>query len=118
MIKGINSSGPYINVSNGMPGSPYITPRDNNPAIGMVRMNGQSLEAFDGSGWISIANTYADVSLNGAAITALEWCQKKMAEESRIKELAAKNVTVADALAKFEQAQEQLKMVLTLTDQV
>ena len=40
-----------------------------------------------------------------------------MAEETRIKELAAKSVTVADALAKYELAQEQLKMVLTLTDE-
>ena len=117
MIKGITSSSPYINVANGQPGSPYITPSSINPATGMLRMNGQYLEAFDGSNWVQVANAYADISLNGAAITALDWCQKKMAEESRIKELAAKNVTVADALARYEEAQEQLKVVLTLTDQ-
>jgi hypothetical protein len=87
------------------------------PAIGMVRMNGQNLEAFTSSGWISIANTFADVPKMRAAITALEWCQKKVSEESCIKELAKTNVTIADALARCELAQEQLKVVLTLTDE-
>jgi hypothetical protein len=54
--------------------------------------------------------------LSGAAISALDWATKKMHEETKIRELAAKNVTVADALARYELAQEQLKMVLTLTD--
>lgn len=39
-----------------------------------------------------------------------------MAEESRIKELAKKNVTIADAYAAYEEAAEKLKVVLTLTD--
>jgi hypothetical protein len=39
----------------------------------------------------------------------------KMAEEAQIKELAAKHPTVADALAAFEKAREQLDIVATLT---
>lgn len=81
----------------------------------MIRMNGSNFEVFNGSSWMQFG-TSAEVSLNGAAISALEWCHKKMAEETRIKELASKNITVADALAKYESAQKQLKMVLTLTD--
>lgn len=81
----------------------------------MIRMNGNICEVFNGTSWIQFG-TSAEVSLTGAAISALDWCQKKMAEETRIKELATKSVTVADALAKYEEAQEQLKMVLTLTD--
>ena len=78
-------------------------------------MNGNNCEVYNGSMWLSFGSS-AEVSLSGAAISALDWCHKKMAEETRIKELAAKNVTVADALAKYELAQAQLKMVLTLTD--
>lgn len=108
-----NTSG-YLHVA-GHNNSPYIYPDMNNPATGMIRMNGNNCEVYNGSMWIQFGST-AEVSLSGAAISALDWCQKKMAEESRIKELAAKSVTVADALAKYELAQEQLKMVLTLTD--
>ena len=104
----------YLNV-NGYNNSPYIYPDSNNPATGMIRMNGNNCEVYNGSTWIQFGST-AEVSLNGAAISALDWCHKKMAEETKIKELAAKSPTVADALARYELAQEQLKMVLTLTD--
>ena len=115
MINSIYSGngGTYLQVS-GYNNNPYVSVDHNNPVSGMIRMNGNNLEVFNGGGWIQFG-TSAEVSLTGPAISALDWCHKKMAEESRIKELAAKNVTVADALAKYELAQEQLKMVLTLT---
>ena len=116
MINSIYSStSGYLHVS-GFNNSPYVYPDPTgNPATGMIRMNGNNTEVYNGSNWIQFGSS-AEVSLSGAAISALDWCHKKMAEETRIKELAAKNVTVADALAKYEAAQEQLKMVLTLTD--
>lgn len=105
----------YINVG-GYNNNPHVSPSLSNPANGMIRMNGSNMEVYNGSGWLTFGTT-AEVSLTGAAISALDWCHKKMAEETRIKELAAKSVTVADALAKYELAQAQLKMVLTLTDE-
>jgi hypothetical protein len=116
MINNIHTStAGYINVG-GYNNNPYVSVDHNNPISGMIRMNGSNMEVYNGSGWMQFGGT-AEVSLTGAAISALDWCQKKMAEETRIKELAAKSVTVADALAQYEAAQEQLKMVLTLTDQ-
>jgi len=110
-----SSSGNYLTV-NGYNNNPYVSVDHSNPATGMIRMNGNNMEVFNGSGWITFGTT-AEVSLTGAAISALDWCHKKMAEETRIKELAAKSVTVADALARYELAQQQLKMVLTLTEE-
>ena len=117
MINSIYSGngGTYLQVS-GYNNNPYVSIDHSNPATGMIRMNGNNTEVFNGSGWIQFG-TIAEVSLTGAAISALNWCHKKMAEETRIKELAANSPTVADALARYELAQEQLKMVLTLTDQ-
>jgi hypothetical protein len=116
MINSIYSSTPgYLNAS-GYNNNPYVSPDHNNPANGMIRMNGSNMEVFTGSGWVQFG-TNVEVSLTGAAISALDWCQKKMAEETRIKELAKKSVTVADALAKYEEAQEQLKLILTLIDE-
>jgi hypothetical protein len=119
MINNINTgnSGGYLYVAtHGHSGTPYINPNSSNPATGMLRMNGNTLEAFDGSCWLNVGMTNAEISLNQSAIVALDWATKKMVEETKIKDLATKNVTVADALARYEAAQEQLKMVLTLTD--
>jgi hypothetical protein len=117
MIKGINpgSSGGYLNISDSGY-TPYISPNSNNPATGMIRMNGNNYEVFDGSNWIMFGG-YTNISLNGAAISALDWCQKKMIEEAKINELAARSPTVADALAAYNDAKSKLEVVLTLTDE-
>lgn len=109
-------TGGYLTVNSSGTGNPYVYPDANNPATGMIRMNGNQIEVYNGSSWLMFGLN-AEVSLNGAAINALDWANKKMQEETRIKELAAKNVTIADALAKYELAQEQLKVVLALTDE-
>jgi hypothetical protein len=115
MINNIHSStSGYLNVS-GYNNNPYVSVDHNNPISGMIRMNGNNMEVYNGTGWLTFGTT-AEVSLTGTAISALDWCHKKMSEETRIKELANKNVTIADALARYEAAQEQLKMVLTLTE--
>jgi hypothetical protein len=116
MIKSIITSSPWLLVTNGNPGTPYISPSSTNPATGMMRYNGQDIEVYDGSYWQRLSS-HAIVDLNGAANSAIAWAQNKMYEESRIKELAANNETIADALAKYELAAEQLKVVLTLTAQ-
>jgi hypothetical protein len=116
MIKGLSVSSPYLQVQGGKPGSVYVNLSSVNPGTGTVRVNGQDLEVFDGGNWVKFAGNHADVSLNQEAVEALNWVREKMAKETRIQELAAKSPTVADALKKFEEAQEQLEMILTLTD--
>lgn len=116
MINSI-TGGQYIEVQGAYPTSQYVNMSSNNPATGQVRFNGTSMEVYDGSMWTQIQMSYPSVSLNGVAVAALDWAQKKMADEARIKELAKTNITIADALARYELAQEQLKVVLTLTDE-
>ena len=116
MIKGINTgiTGGYLQVTgNGY--TPHISPNANNRSTGMLRVNGRNYEVFDGSGWPQFG-TYADISLSQAAIAALDWCQRKMTEEAKIKELCDKSPTVADAYEKYNRPKEQLEVVLTLTD--
>ena len=92
MIKGISSgvTSGYLTV-NGNGYAPYVSPNSNNPMTGMIRMNGGNYEVFDGSTWLSFGG-YADVSLSQTAISALDWCQRKMIEEAKIEELAKKNI--------------------------
>ena len=119
MIKGINNglTGGYLHVQNGSSYSPYISPNSNNPMTGMMRSNNGNYEVFDGNSWISIGGSYADVSLSQTAIAALDWCQRKMVEEAKIKELCDKSPAVADAFTAYNDAKSKLEVVLTLADQ-
>jgi hypothetical protein len=117
MIKGVNISNGGAYLHSGTSGyTPYVSPNSSNPMTGMVRVNGNQFEVFDGNGWLQMGS-YADISLNQTAIAALDWCQRKMVEEAKIKELAERSPTVADALATYNEAKSKLEMVLTLTDQ-
>jgi hypothetical protein len=116
MIKGLSSnSGSYLTVSDGGY-TPYISPNVSNPLTGMIRLNGSNTEVFDGTNWQSFGG-YSSISLNQVAISALDWCQRKMIEEAKIKELANKSPTVADALATYNDAKSKLEVVLALTDE-
>lgn len=116
MIKGLTTgqTGGYLYTS-GSSGTPYISANHNNPMAGVLRLNGSNLETFDGSGWMPVGG-YADISLSGTAIAALDWANKKMSEETKIQDLAKTNPTIADAYNTYLDAQEKLKVVLTLTE--
>lgn len=117
MIRGINTgqTGGYLYASNSGY-TPHVSPNSNNPITGMVRLNGSQAEVFDGSTW-QIIGGYGEVSLSQSAIQALDWCQKKMIEEAKIRELCEKSTAVADAFATYTDAKNKLEVVLTLADQ-
>lgn len=89
-----------------------------NSLIGSVRYNGssQNLEVYDGNSWMIMSASYPTVELSPHVQAVLAWAQTKMAEESRLKELAAKHPTVADALGALKQAEEQVQIVAALVD--
>lgn len=118
MINNIStgSSGGYLYVDNGYTNMPYVSPNSNNPMTGMLRMNGSNMEVFDGTSWLHVGMSNPIVNLNQTAVQALDWCQRKMIEEAKINDLAAKSPTVADALNAYNEARGKLEMVLTLTD--
>lgn len=116
MIKGI-SSGNGIQVDHGYSSMPYISNNTSNPMQGMLRINGNDMQVFDGSVWISVGGAFPSISLNGAAQSAIKWAQEKMAEEASIKELAAKHPAVADAMNTINEAYEKLKVIVALTEE-
>jgi hypothetical protein len=67
---------------------------------------------------MTIQSSYPQVELSGHVQTVIQWAEKKIAEEARIKELAAKHPSVADALNAVKQAEEQVKIVAALVDNV
>ena len=87
MIKGI-TSGPGITVQGGNTSFPYVPMNTSNPIQGMIRINGNDMQVFDGSGWINMASSYATVELDGDTQSLLHWARKQrdqqLARERRI----------------------------------
>jgi hypothetical protein len=114
MIKTINA-GAGIRIQNGYAPATYVNM--SNASAGMIRYNGNSnnMEVYDGSSWMSLTGAYPMIELDGDVLAVVNWAKEKMNKEAKIQELAKTNPTVADALAAFEKAQEQLDIVATLT---
>jgi len=119
MIKTINA-GTGITVNSGYNTWPsfYNSPSNGNSLVGQLRYNGssQNLEVYDGSTWIMMANMHPTIELTGDVQMVLNWARAKMAEEARIRELAAKHPSVADALQAVAHAEEQVRIVAALVD--
>ena len=118
MIRSI-TAGQGLVVDHNYVSLPYISPTNanSNPLHGMMRINGNDIQVFDGSSWQTISGAYPAVSLNAAAQAAIVWAQAKMAEEESIKQLAEKHPAVADAMNTINEAYDKLKVVVALTEE-
>ena len=89
-----------------------------NSLVGQIRYNGssQNMEVYDGNTWISMSTSHPQVELSGDVQSVVNWARKKMSEEARIQELAAKHPSVADALEAVAKAEEQVRIVAALVD--
>ena len=120
MIKGINT-GTGLTVNNGYTSWPNFynnSASNGNTLVGQMRYNGsaQCIEVYDGMTWLSMGSAYPTVDLAPHVQAVVSWAQTKMAEESRLRELAAKHPTVADALAAVKRAEEQVQIVAALVE--
>ena len=120
MIKSING-GSGVQISGGYINWPQFynnASTSGNTLIGQLRYNGssQNLEVYDGNSWMTIAGSYPMIELSEEVQGILTWARIKMAEEERIKALAAKHPSVADALQAVAVAEEQVRVVAALAD--
>ena len=110
-----NITGGYgIHVTNNSYNTPYIDP--NRPSAGMVRYLNNNLEIYDGSNWVMMGVTSPQIELDGVTQEAIQWVRRKMEDEKRFKELAAKHPTVADALLARDRADDTVKIAVALCD--
>jgi hypothetical protein len=113
MIKTINSSGNWFNVS---ASSNYVPASYNNNGIdGQVRFNTQTqqMEVYSGSNWTTVS-CHADINPSGKMMAILEWAEHQMNEEAEIAKLIETNPTVADAYQAYKHTRDQLKIVTNL----
>lgn len=113
MITNLTGQGSVV-VNNNYTPLPYINSNSANPLQGMLRINGSSLQVFDGSSWIGLSMGYPSVGLSGSAESALNWVQTRMAEEEEFRKLAETSDAVKHAFAEAELAREKLKVIATL----
>ena len=116
MIKSIQTNGPFLTVSGGVPANTYISNYSNAPGIGNMRYNpnSQNIEVFDGTNWVIIQANHAYVSLTSDAVSLLEWARKKRDEELEMERLAESSPVIKDLINQVKEKQEQIKVVQTL----
>ena len=120
MIKNITpGSGITINNNHSTWPSFYNTVSSTgNSLVGQLRYNGSSqyLEVYDGNSWLMMNSAYPTIELSPHVQAVVAWAQTKMAEESRLRELAAKHPALADAVEALKKAEEQVQIVAALVD--
>jgi hypothetical protein len=113
VIKGLQGDS-YIFVSGGDTAVPYVTQNTQNPMQGMIRINGNVMETFDGTRWMAMNTSYATVMLKPEYSIILDWAAKKMQQEKEIQALAEQHPAIADLVEAVNKAQEQLQMTAAL----
>lgn len=118
MIKSI-VAGEGITVNGGYLSWPtFYNNTNSNTLVGQLRYNGSSqhLEVYDGTSWLILQPAHPTVQLGGDVQEILKWAKFKMLEEQRIRDLASKHPTVADAVAALKLAEEQVQIVAALVE--
>lgn len=106
----------YLFVDNGHSYMPYVSPNQNNPVSGMLRMNGSTMEVFDGNAWLQMSMANPSVSLSDDAINIFNWAKKKMEQEKEIEELAKEHQGVRELKEQVDLAQSKLDMFARLVN--
>jgi hypothetical protein len=116
MIDYIKVGGPWVEISTTNGTLPYV-PSGPNPMQGAIRVvNGQQ-EVWNGTTWMVMYGGSVTIALTKRAEEIMDWADKKMAQEHRAEELAKTKPAVADALAAVKHTQEQLDIILLLTEE-
>lgn len=120
MLKGLNTSGRYLQVTGGsfnMHISKSYTSNVHSQGDMRYDLDEQCIKVYDGSMWQTLHGGYATVEMTHNAESLLDWARKKRDEELRIQELANKHPTVADALQAVKHAEEQVRIVAALVQE-
>jgi hypothetical protein len=114
MIKGLNHSGRYLQVTGGSPMNPYIPPGGQSAGMLRYNTNMNMVEVYDGQTWKEVTS-YAYVALTGEAEALLDWARTKRDEELQMQSLAKDHPAVKIALDNLKKAKIQLDATIILS---
>ena len=110
MIKGLQGiSG--ITVSGGNTALPYISPNNNNPIQGMIRINNTDFEVFNGTGWQQLSSSYATVGLDQDVQDLLQWARTQRQLELNRASLMANNPALENAYRAILRAEQNFDIL-------
>lgn len=110
MIKGV-MSGTGINVQGGHTSFPYVPQNSSNPIQGMLRVNGQDMQVFDGSTWIQLGTSFATVELNGETQSIIQWAREQRDKELKRSKLVQNNPALQKALEAIQRAEDNFDLI-------
>ena len=104
MIKTVTSNGPHLIVQGGSPSTNYFNTSSGYLNVGEMRFNPstQTSEVYDGQVWRELQQGHVQVGMTPAAEAAINWANKKMAEEKELEELAKQYPILEDAMRDLE----------------
>lgn len=105
MIKSI-TGGPGVVVSGSSVSYPYVPQNSNNPIQGMIRIYGQDMQVFDGSGWIQLSPAYPSVSLDTETLDLLQWARTQRQLDLNRKFLIENNPALQKAYEAVKRAED------------
>ena len=97
--------------SGGSMSFPYVPQNSNNPIQGMLRISGQDIQTFDGSGWITVAASYANVSLDTDSLDLLQWARTQRQLEMNRKTLVENNPALQKAQEAIKRAEDNFDIL-------
>lgn len=114
MIRGINTSGKYLQVSGGMPSTTYISPSA--VGAGMMRYNGNMncIEVNDGNAWKQLDMSYATVELNSDAESLLDWARKERDKQQAREHAVKNNPALKKAYETIRHAEENFDLLAAI----
>jgi hypothetical protein len=110
MIKGL-TGGPGVTVNGGSMSFPYVPQNANNPIQGMLRINGQDIQTFDGSGWVTVGASYANISFDTESLDLLQWARTQRTIALNRLTLAQNNPALMKALEAVKRAEDNFEFL-------
>ena len=105
-----------LTVSGGNTSFPYIPQNSSNPIQGMIRVNNQDLEVFNGSGWQQLSANYATVSLDQEILDIIQWARAQRTMALNRMTLAQNNPALMKALEAVKRAEDNFELLSKFVD--
>lgn len=116
MIDNLTTTGRWIEGTINRGTTPYPTGQHiDDGKVRFVGVGNTGLEICVDGRWQRWHGDSVTFNLSPQAESILVWAESKMMEEHRIKQLAQTNPTVADAAEALKKAEEQLRIVMSLS---
>ena len=110
MIKGLMGTKGVV-VQAGNTSLPYVNHRPDTPMQGMIRINGNDMQVYDGGNWLNLSTSYATVSLDQDTQDLLQWARAQRTMALNRMTLAQNNPALMKALEAVKRAEENFEIL-------